>query len=63
MKDKKMSAATDDIRVLFARLPPELYWAIKTEALRRRLSLSQWVEEATRAHLATTADPTPDDEG
>jgi len=63
MKARKMSETAADERVLFARLPTDLYWAVKTEALRRRMSIAQWTEEAVTAHLATTAEPTPDDEG
>jgi streptomycin 6-kinase len=56
--DKKMSA-TPEARVLYAAVPADLYFRVKYDALRRRLTLAQWVAEAARVLLDQTEEPPP----
>jgi hypothetical protein len=59
--DKKMSA-TAEVRSVFARLQPDLYFRIKVDAMRRRISMGDWLANAARLYLATAEELSPDGE-
>lgn len=52
-------SATPEARVLYAAVPADLYFRVKYDALRRRLTLAQWVAEAARVLLDQTEEPPP----
>lgn len=55
-----MSEASD--RVLFVQVPDDLYFRVKVDALRRDITLREWVTRAARSFLATEEELQPDGE-